>query len=403
MDIEHMTEEALQEQCVAWRRWFHKYPEVSTKEEHTSEKIVSILTELGLTPVRGKGHYGVAATIKGGKPGAMVALRADMDALSVKEQTGLLCTSKNEGVMHACGHDMHMAILLGTILRLLRRREEIEGSVRVLFQPSEELSPTGGAQYMIQDGFLQDVKAVFGLHMWPNYLLGQIGVKPGALMAGSDRIKVVISGKTSHAGHPQEGIDAIMAAADFLQQLSHIVSRRISPLATATINIGTIHGGSRYNVVPGEVTLEGTIRTLDEENRGKIPEFIRGILEGLKRSVGITYEFNYYYGYPVLMNWPVPAQLVAETATQVLGEDAVMPHVQPDLTAEDFGFYLQKLPGAFLWLGCSRKGEPIYGLHNASFCPDERALSVGSCLMAQVAINALKELAQGVDFHKQNI
>ncbi len=402
MDVEHMTEEALQEQCVEWRRWFHKYPEVSTKEKYTSEKIFSILAELGLNPVRGTGHYGVAATIQGGKPGPVVALRADMDALSVTEETGLPYASENEGVMHACGHDMHMTILLGTILRLLCRREEIEGSVRVLFQPSEELSPTGGARYMIQDGFLKDVKAVFGLHMWPNYLCGQVGVKPGALMAGSDRIKVVIKGKTSHAGHPQEGVDAIMAAADFLQQVSHIVSRRVSPLATATINIGTIHGGSRYNVVPGEVTMEGTIRTLDEENRGRIPEFIRGILEGLKRSAGITYEFNYYYGYPVLMNWPVPAKLVADTAAEVLGKDAVMPNVQPDLTAEDFGVYLTEFPGAFLWLGCGRKGEPVYGLHSAKFCPDEKALEMGSRLMSQVAINALKALAQGVDLHKKD-
>lgn len=402
MDVTKMTEDELEAQCIEWRRWFHAHPEVSTQEAHTSDKIFAILTDLGLAPVRGHGHYGVAATIKGGKPGAMVALRADMDALSVKEDTGLPYASEKEGVMHACGHDMHMTTLLETIIRLLRRKEEIEGSVRVLFQPSEELSPTGGARYMIKDGFLKDVKAVFGLHMWPNYLCGRIGVKPGALMAGSDRIKVVLKGKTSHAGHPQEGIDAIMAAADFLQQVSHIVSRRISPLATATINIGTIHGGSRYNVVPGEVTMEGTIRTLDEQNRKKIPECIKGILDGLKASAGIEYEFNYYYGYPVLMNWPVAAELVADTAKEVLGPDAVTPNVQPDLTAEDFGFYLTDIPGAFLWLGCGKAGQPVYGLHNAKFCPDENALVVGSRLMSQVAINALKKINEGVDFSKKD-
>lgn len=344
MDVQKMTEEELQAQCVAWRRWFHEHPEVSTKEAQTSQKVFDILTELGLNPVRGKGHYGVAATLQGAQPGPMVALRADMDALSVTEATGLPYASQNPGVMHACGHDMHITTLLETILRLLRRKDELAGSVRVLFQPSEEMSPTGGARYMMQDGFLDGVQGVFGLHMWPTFLCGQVGVKAGALMAGSDRIKVIIKGKTSHAGHPQEGVDAIMAAADFLQQVSHIVSRRISPLATATINFGTIQGGSRYNVVPGEVTLEGTIRTLDEDNRKKIPEFIKGILEGLKLSAGIDYDFQYFYGYPVLDNWPVPAQLAAETVRQVLGDEALVPGISPDLTAEDFGFYLQKVP-----------------------------------------------------------
>lgn len=178
MDVRNMTEEELEQQCIAWRRWFHQHPEVSTKEKNTSQKVFDILTELGLHPVRGEGHYGVAATIEGGTPGAMIALRADMDALSVKEETGLPFASLNEGVMHACGHDMHMTTLLETIIRLLKRRDEIEGKVRVLFQPSEELSPTGGARYMIKDGFLKDVKAVFGLHMWPSYPCGKIGVKP---------------------------------------------------------------------------------------------------------------------------------------------------------------------------------------------------------------------------------
>ena len=402
MDVLNLTEDALEAKCVEWRRWFHEHPEVSTEEKKTSEKIFTILKDLGLDPVRGTDHYGVAATLKGGKPGPVVALRADIDALSVKEATGLPYASQNPGVMHACGHDIHITTLLETILRLLRRKDEIQGSVRILFQPSEELSPTGGARYMMKDGFLQDVKAIFGLHVWPSFVCGKIGVKAGAMMAGSDRIKVVIKGKTAHAGHPQEGIDAIMAAADFLQQISHIVSRRVSPLATATINIGTIRGGSRYNVVPDEVTLEGTIRTLDEENRKRIPEFIQDILDGLKKSAGVACEFNYYYGYPVLDNWPVPAQLVKDTARKVLGEEGLVSQVVPDLTAEDFGFYLQEIPGAFLWLGCGTEGEPIHGLHDARMCPNENALVVGSKLMSQVVIDALAALEQGADFSKKD-
>ena len=402
MDIMSMTEAELEQQCIEWRRWFHRHPEISTKEERTSEKIRGILSELGLDPVRGQGHYGLAATLKGAKPGPMIALRADMDALSVSEETGLPFASENPGVMHACGHDVHMTTLLETILRLLRRRDEIEGSIRILFQPSEELSPTGGARYMLDDGFLKDVKAVFGLHVWPNYPVGRIGVKAGALMAGSDRIRVKIKGRTAHAGHPHEGIDAIMAAADFLQQVSHIVARRISPLDTATINIGTIHGGSRYNVLPGSVEMEGTIRTLDETTRNHIPEWIKGILEGLKAGSGIDYEFDYFRGYPVVMNWPVPARLVAEMARKVLREGGVEPHVSPDLTAEDFGVYLTEVPGAFLWLGCGTPGEPVYGLHNAKCSPNEQALITGSRLMSQLAIDALKALNSGEDFSRKD-
>lgn len=401
MDIEKMTEQELEELCVSWRRWFHAHPEVSTKEFKTSEKIFGILEELGLNPVRGNGHQGIAATIVGGKPGPMIALRADMDALSIKEETGLPYASETPGIMHACGHDVHMTTLLETTLRLLKRKDEIQGKIRLIFQPSEELSPTGGAQYMMDDGFLDGVKGVFGLHVWPNYECGKIGVKPGAMMAGSDRIKVVIKGRSSHAGHPNEGIDAIMAAADFLQQVSHIVSRRISPLATATINFGIIQGGSRYNIVPSEVTLEGTIRTLDEETRSKIPEFITGILEGQKISTGIDYDFDYFYGYPVVMNWPVPEALVESTAAEVLGKDGLESHVVPDLTAEDFGRYLQAIPGAFLWLGCGIKGKPVHGLHNAKMCPDEHTLVVGSKLMSQLAINALAALNNGADFNKR--
>ncbi|BFK75729.1 MULTISPECIES: M20 family metallopeptidase [Acidaminococcus] len=397
-----LSEEKIVEIGRECRRYFHAHPEISTQEAETSAKIFSLLEEWGLSPVRGTGHYGVAATLKGKSEGPLIALRADMDALSVREETGLPFASQNEGVMHACGHDVHMAILLETVLRLLQRRDDLFGSVRILFQPSEELSPTGGARLMMKDGFLDGVSGVFGLHVWPSYPVGRIGIKGGPLMAASDRFRVTIKGRTAHAGHPHEGVDAILAAADFLQEVSHIVSRRVSPLDTATINVGTISGGSRYNVVPGSCILEGTIRTLNETTRDHIPQWLEGILKGLEQSAGITYEFNYFRGYPVLMNWPKPAELVRQTAQETLGEEAVMAHVEPDLTAEDFGFYLQKVPGAFLWLGCSTPGTPAAGLHNARCCPDEKALEVGSRLMAGVAIKALAALSADHDFFQKD-
>ena len=223
-----LSEEKIVEIGRECRRYFHAHPEISTQEAETSAKIFSLLEEWGLSPVRGTGHYGVAATLKGKSEGPLIALRADMDALSVREETGLPFASQNEGVMHACGHDVHMAILLETVLRLLQRRDDLFGSVRILFQPSEELSPTGGARLMMKDGFLDGVSGVFGLHVWPSYPVGRIGIKGGPLMAASDRFRVTIKGRTAHAGHPHEGVDAILAAADFLQEVSHIVSRRVS-------------------------------------------------------------------------------------------------------------------------------------------------------------------------------
>ena len=399
MDIKTMDEKAIEEQSIKWRRAFHEDPEPSYQEVRTQQKVADALRAMGLEPKLGTKHHGVVADIVGGQPGPMIALRGDMDALQVTEDTGLAFTSKNPGVMHACGHDFHMTILLTTALRLLQQKDKLKGSVRLLFQPSEEMTPDGGAKFLIEDGYLEDVKGVFGLHIWPDFDCGKVGVKAGPLMAASDRFKVKIIGKTSHAGHPNQGVDAVMAAADFLQALSHIVSRRISPLATATINVGRLEAGSRYNVVPGEANMEGTIRTLDETTRAAIPKFIKEILEGMKISTGIDYNFEYFFGYPVLNNWAKPAEIVTEAVSTTLGADALL-KIEPDLTAEDFGRYLQVVPGCFCWLGCHKAGEEKHGLHNAQINPDENTLHVGSKMMTQVAIDALEALHKGVDFSK---
>lgn len=395
-----MQEEEIQAQSVKWRRAFHEVPEISYHEKNTQQMVAQILQEMGLQPLLGTKHHGVTATITGNANGPTVALRADMDALQVKELTGLPFKSKTEGIMHACGHDFHMTILLTAALRLLQNKSKLKGNVKLLFQPSEEMTPDGGAKFLIEDGWLKDVQGVFGLHVWPELPVGRVGVKAGPLMAASDRFKVKIIGKTSHAGHPQQGVDAVMASADFLQALSHIVSRRISPLATATINVGKLEAGSRYNVVPGEANMEGTIRNLDEATRDAIPQFIREILEGMKISTGIDYRMEYFKGYPVLNNWKVPAQLAMDTVEQLFGKNALAANIEPDLTAEDFGRYLQVVPGCFCWLGCHAEGTEKFGLHSAQFSPDEGALHVGSKLVAGLAANALEALSKGVDFSK---
>jgi len=400
LDVEKMQEEEIQAQAVKWRRVFHEDPEISYHEDRTQQKVAQALEAMGLTPTLGTKHHGVTAMITGNAQGPTIALRADMDALQVKELTNLPFKSKNEGIMHACGHDFHMTILLTAALRLLQNKAALKGNVKLLFQPSEEMTPDGGAKFLLEDGWLQDVKGIFGLHVWPELSVGKVGVKAGPLMAASDRFKVKIIGKTSHAGHPNQGIDAVMASADFLQALSHIVSRRISPLATATINVGRLEAGSRYNVVPGEANMEGTIRNLDENTRAAIPEFIEQILEGMKISAGIDYQMAYFKGYPVLNNWKVPAQIAATTVEQVLGKDALAANIEPDLTAEDFGRYLQVIPGCFCWLGCHEEGTERFGLHSAQFCPNEKASHVGSRFVAGLAVNALEALSQHVDFSK---
>ena len=400
MQPEKLTEKEIEELSVKWRRDFHQHPEISYHEEETAQRIAAILREMGLEPTMAKKSHGVVATIEGGKRGPMIALRADIDALQVEELVDVPWKSQKEGLMHACGHDFHMTILLTAALRLLQHKDAIPGKIRLIFQPSEEMTPDGGAKFIIEEGFLEGCIAIFGLHVWPDFVCGQAGVKAGPLMAASDRFKIKVIGKTSHAGHPDQGVDAIMASADILQQISHIVSRRINPLSTATINVGTLQAGSRYNVVPGEADMEGTIRTLDETARANIPKFIKNILEGAKITSGIDYNMEYFYGYPVLNNWPVPAKLAADTIQQVLGKEALM-KTEPHLTAEDFGVYLEKMPGAFLWLGCRKQGEPVFGLHSAKLDPDENTLHLGSKLVEQIALNALWALNNGVNFTKE--
>lgn len=401
MDKTQLWEAEVQKQVTAWRRALHQDPELSGQETRTADKIMSALQQIGLEPHKADNCNGVTALIRGALPGPTIALRADMDALPIKEMLDLPYKSQNEGVMHACGHDMHMAIALGTALRLQHCRDLMKGNVRMIFQPAEELAPTGGARLVMEAGFLDDVQAIFGLHVWPDLPCGKLAIKARGMMAASDRFKLTLIGRTSHAAHPHQGIDAIMAAADVLQNFSHIISRKINPVATATISVGTIHGGDRYNVVAGRVVLEGTVRTLDHDSREKIPRFMEDVLEGLKRTYGLDYQLDYRHGYPVLDNWEVPTELVQNTASTLLGKTAVLTNPIPELTAEDFSFYLSKYPGAFLWLGCSKKGEQMHGLHNAGFCPDEETLTIGSRLMCQVALDALDALFKGVDFTKR--
>jgi len=383
-DKEKMLE--LAHQLVLWRRMFHSNPELSYEEKETSAAAFNVLTSMGIEVHKFHDHFGLCATIRGKYPGPVIALRTDMDALPITEANDVPYRSKRAGVMHACGHDGHMAIMLGVAKMLALSGGEFSGTIKLIFQPAEEAAPVGGAGLLIKGGILDDVDAIFGLHLWPDLPCGHIGIRQGALMAASDRLTIKILGQAAHAGQPQYGIDAITIAADVMQGLGHIMNRQLDPLETATLSIGKIQGGERYNVIAQEVVLDGTVRTLGETVRKEIPVKIKRLLEGITAAHGGTYILDYQYGYPVLYNWAEPTQLVINAAKEIA---AVNDDVKPVLAAEDFGNYLSKTPGAFFWLGCAKDGQKNDHLHSSNFEIDENALIVGTKIMYKTVLMAL--------------
>lgn len=388
MGSEKNSQELLN-QLVQLRREFHRYPELSGMEKKTSLTIQQYLKTIGVEVKTFKNHFGVMGTIRGTRSGPVIALRADMDALPIQEENEVTYCSQVPGVMHACGHDAHMAMLLGAAKLL--SSQEFAGTVKFIFQHAEELAPVGGSQDMINDGVLTDppVDAIFGMHVWPDLPSGTIGIRPGAMMASSDRFQVTLLGMGAHAGTPHQGIDAMMIAADVLQGFGHIMNRKINPIDGATLNVGTIKGGERYNIVAKEVVLEGTVRTLSEKARADIPEYVKAMLQGITTAHGGSYKLNYQFGYPPLINGQEGFQIVVDTAEAMLGTAAVVTDVQPVLGAEDFSRFLSVVPGAFCWLGVGRSNQYNYPLHNSRFDMDENALLIGSQVLAGTALRAI--------------
>ena len=374
---------------VEWRRYLHANPELSGQEYGTREFILQQLSSLGIPAQTFPAHAGIVATIQGRSPGGVIALRADMDALPITEENETSYKSTKPGIMHACGHDGHVSTLLGTASALQQSRDKWQGTVKLLIQPAEEDAPNGGAPKMIADGALDGVDAIFGLHLWPDLAYGEIGITRGALMASSDRFKLTLSGMSAHAGAPHQGTDAIMMAADVLTALSRIIHRRVDPRETATISVGTIHGGERYNVVAKEVVLEGTVRCLSEATRSQIPANIRQMLDGVCSGYGGSYKLDYQFGYPSLCNSIEEASLVILTASRFLAPNSVKTDIKPALGAEDFAFYTQKIPGAFFFLGCTAKDNSLRPLHNSRFDFDERAMYIGAQILEETALAAL--------------
>lgn len=389
MDIVKKLIEDTYPEVVAWRRDFHMYPEISGAEQRTAGKIAEILKKLPLEVQENVGGYGVIGLLRGSKPGKTIALRADIDALPIKEQNDHGFASKYEGKMHACGHDGHTAILLGTAVILSSLKDEIAGNIKFIFQPSEEQAPIGGALPMIEAGALENpqVDAIFGLHIWPNLEKGKVGVKNGALMASSDPITIEVFGRNGHASAPHEGVDALVAGCQIVSMLQTIISRSINPQEAAVITIGKMQSGTKYNVISDYAKLEGTVRTLNPEVRKKVEQRIREVVSGVCQAAGVRGEVNYAYGYPALLNDSKMSDLLREVVLEVLPKEALTEVEKPAMGGEDFANYLQKVPGAFFWLGSEEQAS--YPIHHPKFDFDENIMKTGMEIMVNSAIRYL--------------
>ena len=377
---------SIEEHLRQLRREFHSHPEISGNEKKTAARIVRELSEIGGFEIReGVGRHGVIAELSGALPGPAIALRADMDALQIEEETGLSFCSENCGVMHACGHDNHITMVLGAARLLAQRKDELKGKVRLIFQPSEELSPQGGSRKMIEAGALKGVDAVFGIHVWPDLPLGKVGIKAGPLMAASDHFTVTIKGKPSHAARPDEGIDALVAGAQFVMAAQTIVSRNADPMKSVVITIGRLNAGTRYNIIAGECVLEGTCRTFDPAVRDLAERRLDEVLSGVCTASGCTGELHYERGYMAVVNDTKMADYVRESADKILGNGTAV-SVKPAMTSEDFSFYLDEKPGVFAWIGTTPPGDIVWPLHSSHYSPDEGVLWRGSALLAGLAL-----------------
>ncbi len=381
-------------EIIRTRRFLHMNPELGNREFETANLIASKLLSFGLEVKSGIAITGVTGLLRGMEPGPTVGLRADMDALPIQELTDVSFKSLNPGVMHACGHDIHVAIALGTAKVMSALRDKINGNIKFIFQPAEEGTPAGeegGADAMVLEGVLENppIQAILGLHVWPENL-GQVYFSPGPIMASSDWFQIVIEGKSSHAARPHEGIDAIALSSQVIVNLQSIVSRAVDPTDPVVVTIGKIEGGTKANIIAEKVTIEGTIRTLNETNRKKIPRLIEDVVRGITHSFGASYVFHYKKGTPLLYNHPDLASILAPTLTRTLGEGNVR-DIKPQMVAEDFSYFAQKIPGFYFFLGVKDPEKPSMApLHSPYFNPDERSIALGIKIMCRLLFDSLE-------------
>lgn len=376
------------DEMVSIRRDFHMNPELSFEEVRTPEAIAEYHNKLGLDVRTNVGGRGVVSTLKGGKPGKTVALRADFDALPIQDEKDVAYKSQVDGVMHACGHDGHTATMLVLAKVLAEHQEQIEGNIVFIHQFAEELTP-GGAKPMIEDGCLDGVDAIFGTHLWSRFPFGKVGYREGHIMAAADRFDIEVIGKGGHGGLPHEAIDATVTASQLVCDLQQIVSRKVDPLKSGVVTVGSFHSGKAFNAVSEQAKLIGTVRTFDQQVQDKIEEELERVTKSTCLSAGASYTFSYQRGYPALWNHPEETNLLAEAAAETVGGDNVF-EMEPNMAGEDFAYYLQHIPGTFFFTGAGNEEmDADYPHHHPMFNIDERAMVKAAKTLAAAAIKFL--------------
>nr|CAD5964986.1 putative hydrolase sll0100 [Planktothrix pseudagardhii] len=372
---------ALAPRLIEIRRHIHAHPELSGQEYQTSAYVAGVLSSCGLKVQEGVGKTGVIGELKGNTTASRwFAIRTDMDALPMTELTGLEYASRQMGVMHACGHDLHTTLGLGTAMVLSQLGQEFPGKVRFLFQPAEEIAK--GATWMVHDNVMEDVAAILGVHVFPSIPAGCVGLRQGALTAAADDLELTIIGESGHGARPHEAKDAIWIAAQVITMLQQAISRTQNPLRPVVLSIGQIMGGRAPNIIADQVKLLGTVRSLHPETYEALPNWIEQIVANVCQMYGANYELNYRRGVPSVQNDPILTQIVEETVREAFGTQAIINLPEPSLGAEDFSVYLDYAPGMMFRLGVGHKKKQNYPLHHPKFEVDESAIITGVVTLA---------------------
>ncbi|WP_284638511.1 M20 metallopeptidase family protein [Paenibacillus silviterrae] len=375
----------LEREMTQIQQALHQWPELGFQEVKTAALIATILSEAGLEVKQGIGGTGVVAECRGKHPGPVIALRADMDALPIQEETGLPYRSHREGHMHACGHDIHTSILLGAAKIVQRHADRLAGTVRFLFQPAEELN--AGAAAMMEEGVLEGVSEIYALHNLPGLSAGQVAVRHGSMMASVDRIEITITGRGGHGAIPDQCIDPIVAASGIVSGLQTAVSREISPFESAVVTIGSFHAGDANNVIPSTAELTGTVRTFSSGLQKQMPGKLERIITHIASAHGCQAALRYIPQTPVLAGSEECVDKVKQTAAALLGSDKLH-EAAPTMAGEDFANYLQEVPGCLFWLGSGTIGDTneVFGLHHPKYKADQACLVPGAAMLASLVL-----------------